>query len=264
MDILKRNNISIAGTGTVPIIFAHGFIGDQTLWRHVAPSFFEDFQVILFDYVGSGKSDKAAYDKSRYRSLEGYARDLMEICQALTLDKPVFVGHSVSGIIGLIAAIQGVKFASMVMVAPSPRYINDINYHGGFDESTIKGMVSRIDHDYETWARELAPQVINKSEAPESVDELIEKLMTADHKVAMNFARATFFADYRKDLLKLKTPTLVLQCQQDIMAPLEVGEYLNAHLENCTLRQLQAKGHFPQLSAPLEVAESIREYLLGG
>lgn len=262
MDILKRNNITIAGKGKIPMIFAHGFIGDQTLWRHVAPHFFENFQVILFDYVGSGKSDEAAYDKTRYTRLEGYARDVIEICEALKLSKPIFVAHSISGIIGLIAAIEGVDFSKMIMIAPSPRYINDFNYHGGFEESDIKGIVTKIDHDYETWAKELAPQVVDKSAAPESVDELIQKMMSIDHKTAMNFARATFFADYRKDLLKFKTPTLVLQCQQDIMAPLEVGEYLHAHIENCTLKKLNAKGHFPQLSEPAEVVEGMKEYLV--
>ena len=262
LNLFRRNNISIEGKGKVPIIFAHGFIGDQTLWRHVAPDFYEHFQVILFDYVGSGMSDMSFYDKVRYSRLEGYAEDLIEICHSLELSRPVFVAHSISGMIGLIAAIRGILFSSMVMVAPSPRYINDINYHGGFDMSEVQRKMKLMDSDYAAWARELAPVVINKPDAPELADELIHKLMTTDHKVAINFARATFFVDYRKDLLKFKTPTLILQCQQDIMAPIEVGEYLHAHLDNCTLKQLKAKGHFPQLSAPGELIESIKEYLL--
>ena len=194
----------MSGQGSETIVFAHGFIGDQTFWRHVAPGFEDRYRVILFDYVGSGKSAKEAYDKSKYSRLEGYAQDIIEICEVLQLANPVFVGHSISGMIGLIAALQGVSFSSLIMLAPSPRYINDIHYRGGFERAEVEDIIHRIDHDYVTWAKALAPVVINKPEAPDLHEELVHKLLTTDHQVAMNFARATFFADYRKALLQAR------------------------------------------------------------
>ena len=264
-NIILRNNVKVSGEGSQTILFAHGFIGDQTLWRHVVGEFEKKFRVILFDYVGSGASDKSAYDKTKYSRLEGYADDLNEICDALKLSNTVFVGHSISGIIGLIAAFRGANFSKMILVAPSPRYINDEKYYGGFEKQDVEKIVEKIEYDYANWAQELAPMVINKPSAPELSDELIQKLLATDHRVALNFAKATFFVDYRKELLKFKVPTLILQCQQDVMAPLEVGDYLQAHLDNCQLQRLEARGHFPQLSAPEEVIQAITNFIgVGG
>lgn len=250
------------GSGEQVMLFAHGFIGDQTLWRYVSKHFEKNYKVVLFDYVGSGQSDRSAYDRQRYSTLEGYAEDVLEICESLQIRECIFVGHSISSIIGLIAAMRRPElFSALVLVAPSPRYINDVEYFGGFEKSEIDKMLRNVEENYEQWAKGLAPKVMNQPDAPELSDELIQKLLSTDHRIAVNFAKTTFFTDYRQPLLKFKLPALILQCSDDIMAPVEVGDYLHAHLHNSTLRKLEAKGHFPQLSAPGEVVRVITEYL---
>lgn len=261
-EIIKRNNVKVSGFGAAPMVFAHGFIGDQNQWRHVAPSFYATNKVVLFDYVGSGKSDVAAYDAARYSSLAGYAKDLIEVCEATEVRDVVFVGHSVSSMIGLLAAIEKPDlFSKLVFVAPSPCYINDKDYNGGFDRREIDLMMTELDVNPTSWARETLPIVVNNPDQPNVAEELHQAMLSAEHRILKQFAITTFFSDHRRDLLRLDRPCLILQASQDVMAPLQVGDYLHAHLEKSKLRVLHAKGHFPHLTAPREVVAAIKEFL---
>lgn len=264
-NILRRNNVKVSGRGTQPILFAHGFGCDQNMWRFVAPAFEDDHRVVLFDYVGSGRSDLGAYNAERYSSLQGYAQDVLDICEALELEDVRFVGHSVSGMIGVLAAIQEPRlFQRLVLVGPSPRYLNDAGYVGGFERSDIQELLETMDKNYIGWANFLAPLVMKNPERPELTSELTESFCSTDPTLARRFAEVTFFSDNRGDLSKLTVPSLILQCSEDLIAPTAVGEYLHRHLARSTLRVMQAKGHCPHMSAPEETRGLIREYLLAG
>jgi sigma-B regulation protein RsbQ len=261
-NVLNRNNVTVIGKGTKPLVFANGFIGDQNLWRLVTPAFFDDYDIILFDYVGSGRSDPKAYDAKKYSRLEGYAQDVIDVCEALNLRNAILVGHSVGSMIGIIASIARPEFFSkMVLVGPSPCYINEGAYFGGFEKKDVDDLFVKLEDDYTAWAKDLAPSVMNAPSHPELSQELVNDLLTRDQKAAKRFASATFFADYRKDLLKFKIPSLIVQCSEDLMVPREVADYLHIHLHDSTLKILNAKGHFPQLSAPKELTKVIKEYL---
>ena len=265
-DILKRNNVRVSGRGTRPMLFAHGFGCDQNMWRFVAPAFEEDYRVVLFDYVGSGKSDLRAYDPRRYSTLEGYAQDVLDVCAALRLRDVVFVGHSVSSVVGLLASIREPRlFSRVVMVGPSPCYINDPpDYRGGFERADIEGLLDLMEHNYIGWANFLAPVVAKNPERPELARELEESFCSTDPRVARRFAEATFLSDNRGDLPRVSVPSLIMQCSEDAIAPAEVGEYLARHLPHSTLRVLEATGHCPHMSHPEETIRVIREYLAGG
>jgi sigma-B regulation protein RsbQ len=262
-DVLRRNNVHVSGRGTQPMLFAHGFGCDQHMWRYVVPAFEDDYRVVLFDYVGSGKSDLAAYDAARYASLDGYARDVLDVCGALDLRDVVFVGHSVSAMIGVLAAnAEPDRFADLIMIGPSPRYVNDAPaYVGGFERADIEGLLETMDKNYIGWANFLAPQIMKNDDRPELADELTESFCSTDPVIARRFAEATFFADNRADLAALRVPSLVLQCSEDIIAPLAVGEYVHAALADSTLRVMRATGHCPHMSAPEETIALMREYL---
>ena len=261
-DVLTRNNVKILGKGTQPMLFAHGFGCDQHMWRYITPAFENDYRIILFDYVGAGGSDLAAYHPDRYGNLHGYALDVVEICAALQLKDTIFVGHSVSSMIGLLAAIEAPEhFAKLVMVGPSPCYINDTGYKGGFERSDIEGLLDTMDKNYIGWANFLAPQIMGHAERPELGEELKESFCSTDPVIARQFAEATFFSDNRSDLPKTDLPTLILQCSEDIIAPVEVGEYLSRNLKNSTLRVMKATGHCPHMSEPEETITLIRQYL---
>jgi sigma-B regulation protein RsbQ len=213
--------------------------------------------------VGAGKSDWAAYDPGRYASLEGYARDVLDVCDALDLQDVIFVGHSVSAMIGVLAANEEPdRFASLIMVGPSPRYINDgEEYVGGFERSDIEGLLETMDKNYIGWANFLAPAIMKNPDRPELGAELTESFCSTDPVIAAQFARATFFSDNRSDLAQVSTPSLILQCSDDIIAPLNVGDYLSRELPGSTLRVMQATGHCPHMSAPEETVSLIKEYL---
>jgi sigma-B regulation protein RsbQ len=261
-SVLERNNVRISGNGTQPIMFAHGFGCDQNMWRFITPAYENDFQIILFDYVGSGKSDLTAYNKERYSSLEGYAQDILDICSALSLQDVIFVGHSVSSMIGLLAAIvEPQYFSKIIMVGPSPCYINDESYLGGFNRKDIEGLLETMEKNYIGWANFLAPNIMGNPDRPELGQELTESFCSTDPVIARQFAEVTFFSDNRKDLHKLKVPVLILQCSDDIIAPLEVGEYLYKNLPNSTLKVLKATGHCPHMSAPSETIEVMDDFL---
>jgi sigma-B regulation protein RsbQ len=234
------------------------------MWRFVAPAFEEAYRVILFDYVGWGKSDLRAYQPQRYRTLDGYARDVLEIVRALDLRDVVFVGHSVSSMIGLLAAIEEPeRFAQLIMVGPSPCYLNEGDYVGGFQGAEIAGLLETMERNYLGWAHFLAPVVMKNGERPELTRELEESFCSTDPEIARRFAEATFLADNRADLPQLRIPSLLLQCSDDAIAPLCVGEYLQQHLPGSTLRVMQATGHCPHMSHPEETIQLIREYLAG-
>ncbi len=262
-DVLKRNNVKVSGRGTRPLVFAHGFGCDQNMWRYVAPAFEDDFRVVLFDYVGSGKSDLSAYDPQRYSTLDGYARDVLDICHALGLSDVVFVGHSVSSMVGVLASIREPRlFSRLILVGPSPRYVNDPpEYFGGFEREDILGLLDLMEKNYIGWASFLAPVVAKNPERPELAGELEESFCSTDPRVARRFAEATFLADNRGDLSKVRVPSLIMQCSDDAIAPLEVGDYLSRHLPGGRLRVLEATGHCPHMSHPEETMRVIKEYL---
>lgn len=260
--ISARNNVKIFGRGQQPMLFAHGFGCDQHMWRFLTPAFENDYQIVLFDYVGSGASDKAAYNPERYGNLHGYAQDVLEICEAFQLKDVIFVGHSVSSMIGLLAAIDEPRyFSRLVMVGPSPSYINDGDYTGGFERKDIEGLLETMEKNYIGWANFLAPSIMGNKERPELGLELTESFCSTDPVIARQFAEATFFSDNREDLNKIRVPSLVLQCSDDIIAPQEVGHYLSNHLTGSTLRLMKATGHCPHMSEPEETIHLIKEYL---
>lgn len=263
VDILKRNNVKVSGRGERAMVFAHGFGCDQNMWRFVAPAFEEDFRVVLFDYVGSGQSDMRAYDPGKYSTLGGYARDLLDVCRALRLTDAVFVGHSVSSVVGMLASVEEPGlFSRLVLVGPSPRYVNDPpDYHGGFERADIEGLLDLMERNYIGWANFLAPVVTKNPERPELARELEESFCSTDPRVARRFAEATFLADNRADLANVRVPSLIMQCSEDAIAPAEVGEYLSRNLRLSTLRVLEATGHCPHMSHPEETARVIKEYL---
>jgi sigma-B regulation protein RsbQ len=261
-DIVRRNNVKIVGSGTQPLVFAHGFGCDQNMWRFIYPAFEDDFKVILFDYVGAGKSNLQAYNEERYSDLNGYAQDLLEILEALDLQQTIFVGHSVSSMIGLLAAIKEPDyFSKLILVAPSPCYINHNGYTGGFERKDIEELMDTMDKNYIGWANFIAPAIMKNTDKPELGQELTESFCSTDPKVARQFAMATFFSDNRSDLPKLNKPSLIMQCSDDLIAPLEVGDYLHRHLRDSTLKVMKATGHCPHMSAPEETIDVMKEYL---
>src|SRR3954468_22125665 len=243
--ILSRNNVRVFGSGTQPMVFAHGFGCDQNMWRYVAPAFADDYRIVLFDYVGSGRSDLAAYDAERYAALDGYASDVLDVCHALDLSKVIFVGHSVSSMIGVLAANrEPALFDRLILVGPSPRYINEApDYVGGFERADIEGLLETMEKNYIGWAKFLAPAIMKNPERPELSSELEASFCSTDPVIARRFAKATFFADNRADLKRLTVPALVLQCSDDIIAPNAVGEYVHRNAKGSELRIMKATGH---------------------
>ncbi len=243
------------------MMFAHGFGCDQNMWRYVWPAFADRHRVVLFDHVGSGGSDLERYDARRYASLDGYAGDVVEICDELGLTDVIFVGHSVSAMIGVIAANRRPElFDTLVLVCPSPRYIDDADYTGGFSEEDIQGLLEQLDSNYLGWSAAMAPVIMGNPDRPELGEELTNSFCRTDPDIARQFAHVTFMSDNREDLTHVQVPALVLQCSEDAIAPREVGEYVARRLPDGTLRLLTATGHCPNLSAPDETVQAIREF----
>ncbi|HEX2193083.1 MAG TPA: alpha/beta hydrolase [Acidimicrobiales bacterium] len=263
VDVLRRNNVTVAGNpGGRPMLFAHGFGCDQNMWRFVAPVFEDRYRTVLFDYVGAGGSDLTAYDPQRYSTLDGYARDVLEICEALELSDVVFVGHSVSSMIGALAAAAAPeRFGALVLVGPSPRYVDDEGYHGGFTEEDIDGLLSSLDSNYLGWSSAMAPVIMGNPERPELGAELTASFCRTDPEIQKQFARATFLSDNREDLGRVRVPTLILQCSDDVIAPDGVGEYVHEHIAGSRFVKLRATGHCPNLSAPDETVDAIAAFL---
>jgi sigma-B regulation protein RsbQ len=244
------------------MVFAHGFGCDQNMWRFVAPAFEGEFRTVLFDHVGAGGSDLSAYDPSKYSTLSGYADDLIEIGRELQLKNAVFVGHSVSAMIGVLASIKAPgMFDRLVLVGPSPRYINDEGYVGGFTSAQIDELLDFLSDNYMGWSNAMAPAIMGNPGRPELGEELINSFCRTDPEIAKAFAKVTFLSDNRDDLAKVSVPSLILQCRDDLIAPSEVGEYVHVHLPDSKLVMLQATGHCPNLSAPEEVISAIQEFV---
>jgi len=264
MKTLERNAVSVIGRPDgQPIMFAHGYGCDQNMWRFVAPAFVETHRVVLFDHVGAGRSNLAAYDEERYSTLDGYADDILQIVHELDLRDVVFVGHSVSAMIGVLAANREPdRFAKLVLVGPSPRYIDDGDYVGGFEESDIEAMLESLDSNYLGWSNAMAPVIMGNPDRPELGAELTNSFCATDPEIAKRFARVTFLSDNRADLGGSRTPALILQCADDIIAPSVVGDYVHRHLPGSTLVAMRATGHCPNLSAPAETIAAIKAFLI--
>jgi sigma-B regulation protein RsbQ len=265
VDVLRRNNVAVTGRPDGrPIVFAHGFGCDQNMWRYVAPAFEAEHRVVRFDHVGAGGSDLSAYDPARYASLQGYADDVRAICSALELDDVVFVGHSVSAMVGVLAAAdEPGRFGALVLVGPSPRYLDDEGYTGGFTREDVDGLLESLESNYLGWSSAMAPVIMANPERPELGMELTESFCRTDPEIQAQFARTTFLADNRADLARVATPTLVLQCAEDVIAPEPVGRYVAERIAGSTLVHLRATGHCPNLSAPEETVAAISAFLEG-
>ena len=262
MSVITKYNISIAGTGAQTILFAHGFGCDQNMWRYVAPAFQDRYRTVLFDHVGAGKSDLGAYERSRYSSLHGYADDVIAICEELDIRGGIFVGHSVSATIGMLAAIEEPRcFEKLILVGPSPSYIDDGNYVGGFTRQQIEELLEFLDSNYLGWSSAIAPQIMGNPQRPELSEELKNSFCRTDPEIAKQFARVTFLSDNRADVPRVQPECLILQCSSDIIAPAAVGEYLHRHLPWSRLVRMEAVGHCPNLSAPEETIAAIEEFL---
>ncbi|WP_207423927.1 alpha/beta fold hydrolase [Desertivirga brevis] len=261
-SILKRNNVNIVGTGDKVMLFAHGFGCDQNSWQFVTDAFKKEYKLVLFDYVGAGQSDLSAYSSSRYGRLEGYAQDILEVCEELKLKDIIFVGHSVSSMIGMLAAIEQPSFFDkLVFVGPSPRYLNDIGYHGGFERADLEALFEFMDSNYLGWSSQLAPAIMGNPERPELGEFLTSSFCSTDPDIAREFARVTFFSDNREDLKKLKVQSLTLQCSDDIIAPITIGSYIKENTSFNTLYLMEASGHCPHISHPAETITAIKAFL---
>lgn len=259
---LARNNVNVSGSGSRAMMFSHGFGCDQHMWAEVARAFEADFKVILFDHVGAGRSDLSAYDSRKYSTLDGYADDVVEIGRELRIRGGVFVGHSVSAMIGALASIKAPgMFSDLIMVGPSPRYLNDEGYTGGFSREQVDELLEFLADNHLGWSAAMAPAIVGNADRPELGERLTNSFCATDPEIAREFARVTFFSDNRDDLAKISARTLILQCSDDIIAPTAVGEYVHERVPDSRFMLLDATGHCPNLSAPEEVTAAIRAFV---
>jgi sigma-B regulation protein RsbQ len=263
VSVSARHNVSVSGREDgPPMVFAHGFGCDQNMWRHVAPAFADRYRIVLFDHLGAGHSDLSAYDPERHDSLEGYADDVLELLRELDLRDVVFVGHSVSAMIGVLAANrEPERFDRLVLIGPSPRYINDDAYFGGFEREDIEGLLDSLASNYLGWSGAMAPVIMGNPDRPELGEELTNSFCRTDPDIAAQFARVTFLSDNRADLPRLAVPALVLQCADDAIAPGAVGEFVEREIPDSRLVLLDATGHCPNLSAPEETVAAMRSFV---
>lgn len=259
---LARNNVNIIGNGQQVILFAHGFGCDQTAWQFVIDAFTDDFKVVLFDYTGSGKSDISKYSTTKYGVIDGYVQDVLDICEALNLKDVIFVGHSVSCMIGLLAAIKAPEyFSKLVFVGPSARYLNEGDYVGGFEREDLEKLFELMEGNYLGWSSMMAPNIMGNAERPELGGFLTSSFCATDPDVAKDFAKVTFFSDNRADLGNLTVESLTLQCAEDIIAPDAVGKFINEHTPKNQIVFLNATGHCPHISEPEETIQAIKAFV---
>lgn len=263
MSVLTRNNVRVAGQAAgQPMMFAHGFGCDQNMWRFVVPTFEDAYRIVLFDHVGAGRSDLSAYDVEKYSSLDGYATDMLEISHELDLNDVIFIGHSVSSIIGVLASNREPEcFQKLVLVGPSPAYINEGDYVGGFTRQDIDELLESLDSNYLGWSSAMAPLIMGNADRPELGEELTNSFCRTNPDIARHFAHVTFTSDNRADLANVKVPALVLQCSEDVIAPQVVGEYVHRAIPDSQFVQMEATGHCPNLSAPAETISAIKAFL---
>ncbi len=265
MDVRSRNRVKVSGRAGGPVVvLAHGFGCDQNMWRLVVPALEREFTVVVFDHVGAGRSDLSAWSQERYSTLDGYVADVLEICRELDLGPVTFVGHSVSAMVGVLAASRRPEcFAGLVLLAPSPCFIDDprAGYHGGFSADDIEELLESLDANYLGWSGAMAPVIMGNPEHPELARELATSFCATDPDIARVFARVTFLSDNRDDLAGVAVPTLVAQCSSDALAPPEVGAFVQERIAGSRLVTLDATGHCPQLSAPEETTEAIAAFV---
>jgi len=262
VSTLLRNNVNVRGHGSRAMVFAHGFGCDQQMWRWLTPAFEADYKVVLYDHVGAGHSDLSAYDRRKYGTLSGYASDLLEICAELDLHDAVFVGHSVSSMIGVLAANREPgRFSHLILVGPSPRYLDDEGYVGGFTRLQIDELLAFLDSNHLGWSQAMGPVIMGPQASPALAEDLVNSFCRTDPAIARDFARVTFLSDNRADLPRVATPTLILQCQEDVIAPPAVGEYVRAQIARSRLVLLNATGHCPHMSAPDETIAAMKDFL---
>jgi sigma-B regulation protein RsbQ len=265
MSVRERHSVKVFGQGPIDMLFAHGYGCDQHMWRLLTPAFEERYRIILYDLCGAGSSDLSAYSRDKYATLAGHAADVLEILEQVGSGPAVFVGHSVSAMVGMLAGIERPdKFLSHVMVGPSPCYINEGDYVGGFSQSDIDQLLDTLDSNYLGWASSMAPTIMGAPERPDLQEELTNSFCRTDPEIAKHFARVTFLSDNRTDVPKSQIKTLILQCSEDMIAPLTVGDYLAANLPNATLRLIDNFGHCPHLSNPGAIVAAMREFLFEG
>ncbi len=262
-DLFARNNIRISGLERGrPMLFVHGFGCAQGVWRFVTPAFESSHRVILYDHVGSGNADPSAYSSERYGTLEAYAEDLLEIAEHLEVQSGILVGHSVGATIGILAErLRPGLFDHLVLVGPSPRYVNEGDYIGGFEREDIEGLLDTLASNHLGWSRQMAPVIMGRSDRPELEEELTESFCRTDPKAAEDFARATFLADNREDLPHVRAKALILQCTDDPIAPVSVGEYVHQHIPNSELIVVETSGHCPHMSEPEVVIRAMRDFI---
>lgn len=261
-QIVKRNNVKLLGHGRQVLVFGHGFGCDQYVWSEIAPAFEDKYRVVLFDYVGAGKSDKSAYSTERYGTLHGYKQDLLELCDALEFENIVFVGHSVSSMIGMLASIERPELMDkLVMIGPSPFYMNEDGYYGGFERTDINELLDMMELNYKEWAKYLAPVVMQNEDRPELAQEFEQILCSNDPVIARQFAEVTFTSDVREELEKVSVPTLILQPQFDAIAPPEVGRFVHSRIDGSELIVMEAMGHNPHISDAEETIAHIQAFL---
>ena len=257
-----RNNVHVSGDGPATVVFAHGFGCDQNMWRLLAPAYAKRYRTVVFDLVGSGDSDHSAYDPVKYGSLQGYADDALEIVEHFAAGPTIFVGHSVSSMIGLLAHLKAPeRFAAQVMIGPSPCYINDGDYVGGFTRADIESLLETLEGNYLGWSSNMAPAIMGAPDQPALSVELTNSFCRSDPEIAKQFARVTFLSDVRAELPRLRAPTLIVQCNDDIIAPVAVGEYMHRQLPQSTLSIIENVGHCPHLSAPSRVSQAMDAFL---
>ena len=262
MRIQTRNNVKVCGHGPTTLLFAHGFGCDQSMWRFLVPSFEDQYRIVLFDSVGSGASDAAAYDRDKYGTLQGYADDVLEIVDGFARGPVVFVGHSVAAMVGVLASATAPElFAAQVMVSPSPSYINDGNYIGGFTREDIDDLLQTLQDNYLGWSSNMAPAIMGAPDQPALSQELTNSFCRNDPDIAAHFARVTFLSDHRADLPRSATPALILQCTDDMIAPVSVGQYMHRTLPKSVLALIDNIGHCPHMSAPSASTEAIQAFL---
>ncbi|WP_029002009.1 alpha/beta fold hydrolase [Azohydromonas australica] len=264
MTLQQRHNVNVAGEGAAIMVFVHGFGCDQRMWRLLVPHFSQRYRTVLLDLVGSGRSDLNAYDFDKYACLHGHAADVLEIVEAHAAIPVVLVGHSVGAMIGMLACIKAPqRFAALVMVGPSPCYINDGDYVGGFTRADIQGLLDTMESNYLGWSSNMAPAIMGAPDQPELGAELTNSFCRTDPDIARHFAQATFLSDHRAQLPLLGTPTLILQCSDDFIAPRCVGEYMARTISNSALHVIDNVGHCPHLSAPSPSIDAMESFLHG-
>lgn len=262
MSTVKHCGVKIAGSGDTTIIFLHGYGCDSGMWRKVAPAFENDFRVITYDLMGYGKSAKEHYDPRRYATLDGHVDDLIAILDELKLTDVIAVGHSVSAMtIGLAAKRRPELFERLVMVCPSPSYVNDGDYVGGFEQSDLHGLLDILDVNYLGWARDMAPLIMGAPDRPELGEELTESFCQTDPDIARHFARVTFLYDHRDDVKAITQPTLLLQCRDDVLVPPTVWSWMIDNMLNARLVVLDATGHCPHVSYPEATTNAMMEFI---